>query len=232
MRLVFVVLLLVNMVVLGWHLLRPKVEEKATVAVMPAANSGAKKLILISEVDEDARQALRTERKRGKEQAEPVCTIAGPFADPDRGAVVRERLLALGVESNLQAFEIDAGESYWVYLPPEPSQQQALRRLHELQAKKVDSYVIPKGDLANGISFGMFTQQPLAEQKQANMRKMGYQAEIKSVARTQKELWLLLSPGQAGKIGDEVWSELISKEKGQEIRQNLCSAVASTGKFL
>lgn len=231
MRLVFLVLLVLNSVLFGWYVLQPSEEPQARVVVAPAAGTSARSLTLIEEMDADARQMLVREASKGREGEAPVCTLVGPFLDADRGAIVRERLRALGVDSNLQSLEITAGESYWVYLPPEPSQEQALRRLHELQAKQVDSYVIPRGELANGISFGMFTQKPLAEARQAEMVKLGYQAALKVLPRTQKELWLVLGPGQASSVGASVWQELLPAEGGQEIRQNLCSAVASGDKF-
>lgn len=232
MRLVFIGLLVINALVFGWHFLQAKDEPKAAVRAMPKTAEKARPLTLISEVDEDARTLLvRNVPDSDDQSAGPICTLVGPYIDSDQGAIVRERLRSLGVESNLQSLEIAAGESFWVYLPPEPSQEGALRKLHELQAKKIDSYVIPKGDLANGISFGVFTQKPLAEQKIVDMHRQGYQAELKSIPRTQKELWLLLGPGQATRVALSVWAELVPKESGQEIRQNLCSAVASADKF-
>ncbi|UTA47437.1 hypothetical protein L1F30_14910 [Simiduia sp. 21SJ11W-1] len=231
MRMVLIVLVVMNVLLFGWQLLSPADEPRAVVAAAPAAGASARSLVLLDEMDADARRALAQSVGTERTSSDPVCTLAGPFVDADRGAIVRERLRALGVESTLQSLEITSGESYWVFLRPEPSQEQALRRLHELHAKQVDSYVIPKGELANGISFGMFTQKPLAEARRAEMVKLGYEAEIKVLPRTQKELWLILGPGQALRVGESVWSELLPEGGGQEIRQNLCSAVASGGKF-
>lgn len=232
MRLVFIVLVVINLLVLAVHLLTHKEEVRAVVPALPKAASEVKPLTLLSEMDQDARAALARPAPAGVEpDQEPVCTLVGPFVDSDRGAIVRERLRALGVDSNLQSLEIQAGESYWVYLPPEPSQQEALRRLHELQAKKIDSYVIPKGELANGISFGVYTQPALAVQRQEEMVRQGYPAEVRALPRTQKELWLVLGPGQARRVGEGVWQDLLPPGAGQEIRQNVCSAVASGNKF-
>ncbi|AFU99035.1 SPOR domain-containing protein [Simiduia agarivorans] len=232
MRLVFFGLLALNLLVLGWTLLSPADEPAAVVRAAPDVAPAGQSLTLIAEMDSDVQAALQKTQKPAPDSSEAVCTLVGPFVDSDRGAIVRERLRALGAESNLQSLEIHAGESYWVYNPPEPSQQEALRRLHELQAKQIDSYLIPGGELANGISFGVFTQKPLAEQRMAEMRRLGYDAKMLAKPRIQKELWLVLGPGQAARIGDEVWSNLLPPDAKQEIRQNLCSAVASSDKFL
>lgn len=232
MRLVFFGLVVINLLVLAVHLLTHKEEVRAVVPALPAAAPDTRPLTLLSEMDQDTRVSLSRAAPAGVEpEREPVCTLVGPFVDSDRGAIVRERLRALGVESNLQSLEIQAGESYWVFLPPEASQQEALRRLHELQAKKIDSYVIPKGELTNGISFGVYTQPALAVKRQEEMVRLGYEAEIQALPRTQKELWLVLGPGQARRVGEPVWQELVPPGTGQEIRQNLCSAVASGNKF-
>lgn len=230
MRLVFFGLLALNGLVLVWTLLSPAEEPKALVRVAEPAAS-AQSLTLISEMDADVQASLVRPSASSAEGQAPVCTLVGPFRDSDRGAIVRERLRALGADSTLQSLEIRVGDSYWVYLPPLPSQQEALRRLHELQAKKIDSYMIPSGELANGISFGVFTQKPLAEQRLSEMRGMGYGAEMLEKPRMQKELWLVLGPGQASRIGEAVWTDLLPQDGEQEIRQNLCSAVASGDKF-
>lgn len=231
MRLVFFGLLALNLIMLGWVVLSPADEPVAVVRAAPEAAAG-QPLTLISEMDSDVQESLLRTPESAAAVSEAVCTLVGPFLDSDRGAIVRERLRALGADSTLQSLEIRAGDSYWVYNPPEPSQQEALRRLRELQAKQIDSYLIPGGDLANGISFGVFTQKALAEQRMTEMRGLGYDAQMLAKPRIQKELWLVLGPGQASRIADEVWADLLPEGSAQEIRQNLCSAVASSDKFL
>ncbi len=157
----------------------------------------------------------------------PLCTLIGPFPKLLRAEYFIERLSALDVSSSVYNVEISGDVGYWVYLPPEESRKQAYNKLRELQAKGIDSYVIPKGELENGISFGMFSQSKLAEQRLNDMKKQGYSAQLKEIARSFNEIWVLLQPGQAQMLGEKAWLEMLSDDEGIERRQNYCPAVAS-----
>ena len=64
--------------------------------------------------------------------------------------------MALDIQAEIRSVDAAAGLDYWVYLAPLASRQASLRQLKELQARKIDSYIITQGDLANGISLGIF----------------------------------------------------------------------------
>ena len=160
-------------------------------------------------------------------QDEPaICTLIGPYAQLLHAEYLVERLQAMDVPSRVQSIEVPDGKGYWVYLSPEISEKEALRRLYEIQAKKIDSYIIPSGDLANGISFGMFNDQNLAESKLNDIRSLGYEAKVRQVERTHSETWVTLFPGDAEKIDDNAWVELLNQQPGIEKRQNFCLGVA------
>lgn len=161
------------------------------------------------------------------DEGNPLCTLVGPFPKLLRAEYFIERLAALDVSSSVYEIEIPGDVGYWVFLAPEESRKQAYNKLRELQAKGVDSYVIPKGELENGISFGMFSRQNLAEQRLQAMKEQGYPAELKEISRSYKEIWVLLASGQAKLLGDKVWLEMLSNDEGIERRQNYCPAVAS-----
>lgn len=159
--------------------------------------------------------------------ANPLCTLVGPYADRPSAETAVQRLQALDLDARVRDLEVPDGAGYWVYLEPELSHRAALRRLHELQAKQVDSYIIPRGDLANGISFGMFSREALAEARRDEMRDKGYEARIREIERTHREIWVSLPPGDARKLGDGLWEDLLEQTSGLERRQNFCPGVAS-----
>jgi ATPase subunit of ABC transporter with duplicated ATPase domains len=138
-----------------------------------------------------------------------------------------EHLRALEVDAIVQELEVPDGFSFWVHLPPEISKQAALRRLYELQAKQIDSYIIPRGELANGISLGMFTRRELAQQRLEELRALGYPAEILEVSRSLREIWVILPQPESDKLGASLWQDLLARQPGLEKRQNLCPSVAS-----
>ncbi len=242
MRWVFLLLLLLNGLLCIWALRQaghglPPVSSSAVVADL----KGGVKLILLEEVGQEERDRLYAE---GREREllrlaqsgvdggdDKLCTLVGAFGSARQAEQLIEYLAALEVEARLQEVEVPDEAGYWVHLPPEASRKQALRRLHELQAKGIDSFVIPKGELANGISFGMFGDAQRSQSYLERLRGMGYQAQLKEVARTHKETWVILQPLEAGEIDEELWTELLGRGQNLEKRQNFCPPIAFEEKF-
>lgn len=160
-------------------------------------------------------------------EVNPLCTLLGPFDELLQAEYAKEHLGSLEVESNIETLEIPGDPGFWVYLTPLPSRKEALRKLHELQAKGIDSYVIPKGDIVNGISFGMYSRQGSAQTRQKEVAKFGYEAEIKEVVRSYEEVWVVVQPQEAEKMNNESWQTFMNKRKGIERRENYCPGVAS-----
>lgn len=156
-----------------------------------------------------------------------MCTYVGPFKALLPAEYFVEHLSALEVEAEVQRVEVPGEPSFWVYQAPESSRKAALRKLHELQAKGVDSYVIPKGDLENGISYGLYNREDRAKGRLELILKKGYAADIRRVDRTFEEVWVSLGVSEAEKVGEELWFELMNREDGLEKRQNFCPDVAS-----
>ena len=108
-----------------------------------------------------------------KKPKQAVCTIVGAFDKLLKAEYFVERLAALGLQAEVKELVVASKPGYWLHLKPELSRKEALRRLSELQRRGIDSYVIPSGDLANGISLGMFSQQDSAVGLQEKIRQHG-----------------------------------------------------------
>jgi cell division septation protein DedD len=156
-----------------------------------------------------------------------ICTLVGAFDRLLKAEYFVERLSALGLSSEIKNIAVEIETWYWLYLPPEASRKEALRRLSEVQQRGIESYVIPSGNLANAISLGTFSKKDLALAMRDTVIKQGYQPEISEVPREQKEIWVFLPQGEASKISAERWAELLSSQDYLQKRQNLCSDVAS-----
>lgn len=231
-------LIFVNAVALIWQIVANSADEPAP-SPPPVTNTelaNAPSLKLLSELDErtllEMRRSKAVARTRQRSTPEPehaLCTLVGPFSKMLRAEYFVERLNALELQSSVQELEIPGELGYWVYLPSQGSRKQAFNQLRELQAKGIDSYVIPRGELENGISFGMFSKKNLAEQRLEDMRSQGYDAQLKEVARSYKEIWVVLRPGQVGQLSAEAWQELLIDDEEDKLdrRQNYCPPVAS-----
>lgn len=163
----------------------------------------------------------------GERANSEFCTMVGPYGQLLQAEYAVERLAALGAAARITPVEIKEGESYWVYLRPEMSEKEALRRLYELQKKGIESHIIAKGELTNGVSFGRFADYTEAEVRSSEIKNHGYDAQIKMLPKMIQETWVAIDAGFAEKIDESVWVELLTKESGLEKRLNFCLGVAS-----
>ncbi|MCP8900881.1 SPOR domain-containing protein [Gilvimarinus xylanilyticus] len=233
MRLVFFALLGLNAaaLVLQLTIWQPEVSGSP---VQPAdSTEAATQLQLVSETGTESRsrpappvEPTRTLAEVAQDE-QALCDLVGPFERLLHAEYQQEALQALGVASQVRQLQVPESEGYWVHLPPLATKKEALQQLRDIQAKQIDSYLIPKGELANGISFGMFTRKELAEARLAQMRELGYPAESLLVERSRTENWVLLLPGEAVKLSAAKWSELLGEQNGVKKQQKFCSGVAS-----
>lgn len=237
MRAIFLVLLVANLLFFLQQSFfeAEKTPVPASQVVSPSVDA-KNNLQLLSEVDGQSnliRRAgnsavARQSTVEGSGSQNPdLCTMLGPYEQLLQAEYAVERLNALGANARIAPVEIQEGESFWVYLKPEMSEKEAVRRLYELLNKNIESHVITKGELANGISFGRFADYAEAESRQNEIKKHGYDASIKRLPKTIQETWVVVDSGFAEKAGDSVWSDLLSKQTGLEKRQNFCLGVAS-----
>jgi hypothetical protein len=232
MRLIFIVLLLGNLIFFLTQVFgkSPVIEAKSPVS--EHRNFG--NLQTLAERDAKGKQAAKEAKKKAVETTSSTgpdetdkCELVGPFAELLHAEYLVERLTALDVIASVKQIEIADGKNYLVYLKPEMSEKEALRRLGEIQqSKAIDSYIIPSGDLANGISFGQFTNEKEATDKAEQIRTQGYAAEIKEIPKSHNETWVEVRQKLGHKISEEKWLSLLKEEKAIERRQNYCLGVA------
>lgn len=236
MRAIFILLLAGNLAFFGYHYFfavkNEAVSEVSEVADVAVKGDGLK--LLVEQMDASVLQArARPEAKvelpviSNENSNAEFCTMIGPYSQLLQAEYAVERLVSLGAVAHITPIEIKEGESYWVYLRPEVSENEALRRLYELQKKNIESHVITKGELTNGISFGRFADYVDAEARSNEIKKQGYEVDIKMLPKTIYETWVVIDAGFAEKIDEAVWVDLLTKESTLEKRQNFCLGVAS-----
>ncbi len=231
MRLIFIVLLMGNVAFFISQLL---VGETEAVHSSGVAERQINRLQTLAERDAKGKASDKVAQKKIKEAADSSlvggssdqCQLIGPFAELLHAEYLVERLAGLEVVAAIRNVEIADGKNYWVYLKPEMSEKEALRKLYEVQAKSIDSYIIPTGELANGISFGQFADPKEATERAEKIRNQGYGAEIKEIPKSHSEVWVEIKDKSEQKISAEQWLELLKEENGIERRQNYCLGVA------
>lgn len=219
MRLIFISLLVINIVIAAWGLFVKKVEAPEVSQASSLDGGQLPAVIAASDV------WLNNDQGHGKPSA--LCEMIGPFDTREGADDFIQRLDSIGVAGLLNELELPAGESFWVHLPAEVSPEAAYRRLSELQAQGMESYVIRKGELENAISLGVFTFKDLAERRRKEIAALDLAAEIRVVKRTEIEMWVILKEGEEQKMSEFTWGRVLDGLKLQERRQNFCLPVAS-----
>jgi len=227
MRLIFICLLLTNIGIAAWGFLWAANGEESSVSERPAVST------IVTKVSSEEKQVPASDDvgaelgEASGNSAKRLCEIVGPFDDDQKASDFVERLRSIDIPASVENLELPAGESYWLHLPPEQTVALAFKRLAELQAQGIESYVVGRGELKNAISLGVFTYPDLAEARAAVLTKQGLDAEIKKVQRTQVEVWVTIQPENAEKISDLTWARVLEGISAQERRQNFCLPVAS-----
>jgi len=220
MRWLLMLLIVLNLSFYLYHLNHQAlpIEQAAGVSDGSGPSSGIK---LLSETARLAPRAPSADTDRS-------CLFLGGFDEESVALAIEQRLLSLDIESQVKNVDEAAGVDYWVYLPPLVSRQASLRQLRELQSRNIDSYIITVGDLANGISLGIFSRRDSAESVVARLNDVDYAASIRELPRTHRRYWVQVAKGQQHLLSDTLLGDLISDFPELEHRQMPCSTIATS----
>ncbi|MBL4882752.1 MAG: SPOR domain-containing protein [Oleispira sp.] len=188
MRWVFLSLVCLNLLVMVWFWRDQAGMSEAQQQVDKVELQG-KGLILLSELDR-SQLSYKTKQVSENSITDQRCYSVGPFKDVSDAKFLGIRAEALGFSSQMRSLATGGSIEHWVHIPPLANRQQSLQLLRELQGRGVDSYIITQGDLAEGISLGLFRNKQSADSLSKKMQAMNYNVVIKEVLRGEKELWL------------------------------------------
>tara|TARA_R110000868_G_scaffold333645_1_gene594423 strand:- start:73 stop:744 length:672 start_codon:yes stop_codon:yes gene_type:complete len=220
MRWMFLWLIVLNLFYYVWH--QQQAPLRVTeIAPLNLVQDSKRDIRLLSESNKAARRELVEVKP-----AEAVCLFLGSFELMADASAVEQRLLSLDIQSRVQSMDAAAGVDYWVYLLPLASRQASLRQLRELQARKIDSYIITQGDLANGISLGIFPRSDSAQSVMQRLRDAGYEPSLRELTRAHRSFWVRISPQSRRLADDSVLQRLAFDFKGLEQQLMPCEGVA------
>ena len=225
MRWFFLLLLVLNLFYYVWHQQQAplRVKEVESFSLYQGARQNIR---LVSEAD-----VARVPVDSGAQvvSSEAVCLYLGSFEQEAEALALEQRLLSLDIQSGVRSIDAAAGVDYWVYLVPLASRQASLRQLKELQARKIDSYIIGQGDLANGISLGIFPRSDSAESVMQRLREAGYEPMLRELSRAHRAYWVRIAPESRRLASDALLESLARDFERLEHQLMPCEGVASAG---
>lgn len=211
MRWFLLLLIVLNVFYYVWH------QQQMPLAMSPSVESNltsGQKIRLLGE------SGSLPDRKTAIAEGEMCLYLGGLDTEPLLKSI-EQRLLSLDIATEFVISEKPDAVEYWVYLPPLVSRQAALRQLRELQARQIDSYIISQGDLANGISLGIFSKYDSAVSVSGRLRGAGYDVQLKELSRMHKQYWIKILPDSQRLVDNELLARLTG-EFG-EIQQRFIS---------
>lgn len=224
MRWSFLLLLVLNLFYYVWHQQQAPLRVKEIQPV--SAYRGAQQDIqLVSEAESP--QLSASSVVGDPLQAATTCLFLGGFEREDIARAVEQRLLSTDIKAEVEVVDAAAGLDFWVYLAPLASRQASLRQLKELQARKIDSYIISQGDLVNGISLGIFPRSDSAQSVMQRLREAGYEPLLRELARAHRSYWVKIAPQSRALLSDALLGRLAGDFSGLEHQLKPCEGIAS-----
>ncbi len=194
MRAVALLLILANVCVYFWAQYVDVPEASLTAEVSAATPQQAPSLRLANETDQQLAAAA------AQINSELTCISVGPLADAEQSAALAERLQAAGFSSVARNENAEVFSGFWVSLQGFASvaeAEQTLKKLHD--AGISDAYVLAE-DTPPVLSLGLFSEQGRADNRSAEITKLGFQPVVQTRTRPGQAQWLdvsLQEPGQA-----------------------------------
>ncbi len=222
MRWLFFLLVLLNVFFWVQHQYQSPVRIKEVVP-LDAYDRSRPNITLLSESSPPSRKSAGQSAS-----SDGGCLFLGGFDEESPALSLEQRLLSLDIQSEMQRVDAEVGVDYWVYLPPLASRQASLRQLRELQSRNIDSYIITVGDLANGISLGIFSRKDSAEGVVARLSEVDYSALVRELPRKHTRYWVQVSPDSPDQLGDEVIEGLKADMPALQLRHMPCTGIASS----
>ena len=222
MRWMFLLLIVLNLFYYVWHQQQAPLRPKE-VAPLALAHDSKRDIRLLSESDEPVRR-----EPAAREAADAVCLFLGGFESESAASAVEQRLISLDIRSRVQSVDAAEEVEYWVYLPPLASRQASLRQLKELQARKIDSYIITQGDLANGISLGIFPREDSARSVMQRLHDAGYESALRELPRSHRRYWVRIAPESRRLVSDDLLQTLAFDFNGLRHQLMPCESIATS----
>lgn len=207
LRLLFVLLVMLNIVAGAWLLLGQPY------AHLPAATDpGVPELHLLSELPAQAATAAPAASVAASASPAPVaaaastggasapsanapaglrCLTLGPFATPHDLQQARDALAPVSKSMRSRQEQVSQSRSWWVYLPAPGSRAQALALTRQLAARGINDYfVVGGGDQPNTVSLGLFKDQDNARKRRAEVAAAGFPARVTERTEAVPQYWL------------------------------------------
>ena len=192
MRHVVYLLVVVNLVFLGWNIFQNQSVRQVDRSITPLPET-AVPLVTLQEREKERRAAGEVsaiEHVTGNEPpgagASMVCQTLGPFLAREAMQATEAKLVTMDLEPQQRETARQRPIGYWVHLP-EMERAEARRFAQILDDHNDKEYFIGKDGV---LSLGAFQDMNRAKKRLKRVRKLGLDAQLETRYRTVAEYWL------------------------------------------
>jgi hypothetical protein len=193
LRLLFVLLVALNIAVGAWLLLGQDDAHGRSVT-----DPGVPMLHLLSEQSapppasrSPAAATIPAPAASAAVALQTMCLAIGPFDTPQDLRNARGALAGPGVRMRSRQEQTTETRAWWVYLAAPGTRAQALALARRLEAAHVgDYFVMSSGDQSNAISLGLFKDPANARKRRDEVVAAGFAAQIQERTEQVPEYWL------------------------------------------
>lgn len=208
-------------------------DELASLRLDREENGGAS--VSPAEVEGDDPYDLIRQPLDGEQIAPTVSALGGQcylFDGPEQVlGRMAERFESLDIENVLVDEVTESPGPMMVYVPPFETAREAAVEVSVLRSEGIDSFIIPDGELARGISVGVFGSEVNAATRMAQLEGLGYQAKIYQYSLEEVTTRLVVGAVSAEVLAEEFWIGLAADFPEQTRTQISCIEVASQHNF-
>jgi len=224
MRYIAIFLLLANIAYFAW--LRSgasPVVVSAPTPARPLLNSG---LTLISEYEQQLAQRPAL-----------TCFTVSSFVSVDDASSFIIEIGGIASDASVSLGGDPLSPQYRVFLAPASSRGIATITLDSLSESiaaaqmEIETYLITRGPLENGIALGVFLEQASAQDAQSRVLQLGYPAEIEEIPRSTGEIRVQLQVLEQDVQENPAWLGLTVDRPDLSIVENLCETIAQGTQF-
>lgn len=220
MRLMFFVILIVNISYLSWHM-AVGIDAPSPAVLQPQWQTNNPLELLEERPPITVAKDLTNIEAAGKAAA-----CIGPFDQEADASDALNRLSALGQASVIKSRQVVAEQDYWVFMPSMASPAEALATIEQLKSGDIEGFLIQSGDDSPGVSIGLFTRKINAQQQQVKVKALGLVSQTREVQRYRQRYALLLTTEADAVNVDELVEILHGSWPNLQSQENLCKAVA------
>ncbi len=187
-------------------------EQTAEALTLSEASTGGQESPLSNPIEATASQAR--------------CEVISGFSDQTEAAAFISELSALEIVGSLDIQQEQISSTWWVHLPPFQSQPEAQGVINELVSKGIDNFYMRTGELAGGISLGVFSRQQSAQVAQAELLERGYQAAIREIPRYVSNAYVTVETSDATLVDSQELRAFLATKTKLEVTEKLCETIA------